>query len=80
MYLVKQFDSQFEQLTISKGEGLYLFDKNGQKYFDMSSGITGHSILGYGHPDLIDGISVQLKRFGHVDFKYFSEHGSVWSL
>lgn len=73
MYLVRQFDSEFEQLAISKGEGLYLFGENGKKYFDMSSGITGHSILGYGHPDLIDGVSVQLKRFGHVDFKHFSD-------
>ena len=73
MYLVKQFDSEFEQLKISKGEGLYLFGENGKKYFDMSSGITGHSILGYGHPALVRGVSAQLKRFGHVDFKHFSD-------
>lgn len=73
MYLVKQFDSKFEQLSISKGEGLYLYESSGKKYFDMSSGITGHSILGYGHPDLTNGISAQLKRFGHVDFKHFSD-------
>jgi len=73
MYLVRQFDSEFEQLAISKGEGLFLYGENGKKYFDMSSGITGHSILGYGHPDLIDAVSAQLKRFGHVDFKHFSD-------
>ena len=56
-----------EQLVIDRGEGVYVYDKQGKQYLEGMAGLwcTG---LGYGNRELIDAISGQLSRmsFTHM--------------
>ncbi|MEE4144390.1 MAG: aminotransferase [Halieaceae bacterium] len=56
-----------EQLLIDRGEGVYIYDKDGKQYLEGMAGLwcTG---LGYGNRELIDAISEQLAKlsFTHM--------------
>lgn len=56
-----------EQLVIDRGEGVYIYDKDGKQYLEGMAGLwcTG---LGYGNRELIDAISEQLAKlsFTHM--------------
>ena len=41
-----------------RGEGVYLFGEDGEKYLDFASGIAVN-ILGHGHPHLVKAIADQ---------------------
>ena len=58
--------------TLVKGKGIYLYTKN-KKYLDTTSGLTGTSILGWSNPEINQAISSQLKKIGHIDYKYFND-------
>ncbi len=53
--------------VISKGEGVYLFDREGKKYIDLMSGITRPVHLGYGNKELAQAIYDQA-----VELAYFT--------
>src|SRR5262245_47884394 len=44
--------------VIVKGEGSYIFDSDGKKYFDMGSGLVAVN-LGHGHPKVVAAIQEQ---------------------
>lgn len=46
-------------LNVVRGEGTYIYDADGKKYLDASSGLWNIS-LGYGNPKIIEGIKQQL--------------------
>lgn len=48
-----------------KGEGCYLYDKEGKKYLDMLSGIAVNC-LGYSHPALTQAICEQASKILHI--------------
>ncbi|WP_244833841.1 aspartate aminotransferase family protein [Clostridium sp. BJN0001] len=50
--------------VIVKGEGVYLYDKEGKEYIDFTSGI-GVSCLGYGNKKWLDAVSMQLNTLVH---------------
>ncbi len=56
-----------EELTFDRGEGVYVYDKDGKQYLEGLAGLwcTG---LGYGNQELIDAISSQLSKlsFSHT--------------
>ncbi len=52
-------------LEIDKGEGIYLYDKDGKAYIDMISGI-GVSNLGHCHPNVVNAIQEQSARYMHT--------------
>jgi acetylornithine/N-succinyldiaminopimelate aminotransferase len=52
-------------LEIEKGEGVYLIDTNGKKYFDLISGISVSS-LGHCHPKVVEAITKQANTFMHT--------------
>ena len=56
--------------TLLKGKGVYLYTKK-NKYLDTTSGLTGTSILGWSNPSVSRAINSQLKKIGHIDYKYF---------
>ena len=58
--------------TITKGTGVYLHTKN-KKYLDTTSGLTGTSILGWSNPTVNNAIKNQIKKIGHIDYKYFND-------
>lgn len=53
--------------VISKGEGVYLFDREGKKYIDLVSGMTRPVHLGYGNKELAQAIYDQV-----MDLSYFT--------
>ncbi len=59
-----------KQILISKGRGIYLFSKK-KKYTDLTSGYTGHAILGWGNRKILNAISKQAKKYCHIDYKTF---------
>jgi len=52
-------------LEIERAEGMYMFGKDGKRYFDLISGISV-SALGHRHPAVIEAIQKQLDRYLHL--------------
>ncbi len=52
-------------LEIDKAEGLYLYNKKGEKYLDLISGISVSNI-GHRHPIVIKAIKQQLDKYLHL--------------
>ena len=52
-------------LEIDRGQGVYLYDKDGKSYLDLISGI-GVSGLGHCHPVVVDAIKKQAERYLHT--------------
>ncbi|KAK3582382.1 hypothetical protein CHS0354_023926 [Potamilus streckersoni] len=52
-------------ISISYGEGCFLFTQQGEKYLDFISGI-GVNALGYGNTMLIEAITEQAKKYIHA--------------
>ena len=57
--------------AISHGEGLYLHTQKGDRFLDLTSGFTGHSVLGWGNKRIINSIAEQLNKIGHIDYKSY---------
>lgn len=60
-------------LTISKGDGSFVFDSEGRKYLDLISGLAVN-LLGYNFVGLSKAIQAQSKRLLHVSNLYFEEN------
>jgi len=54
------------------GEGVYIFDENGDRYLDLLSGI-GVNALGYGHPAIVETIARQSRALIHTSNLYYHE-------
>ena len=59
--------------VIDRAEGVYLFTKDSRKLLDMTGGSTSYAILGWGHPEVISVMQKQLQRFGHIDYKAWTD-------
>ena len=59
-------------LLFERGEGVYLFDENGDRYLDLLSGI-GVNALGYSHAAIEEAILRQSRRLIHTSNLYFHE-------
>jgi acetylornithine/N-succinyldiaminopimelate aminotransferase len=55
--------------TFERGEGVYLFDKDGRRYLDFACGIavTG---LGHAHPHVVKALEAQAETLWHVSNLY----------
>jgi predicted acetylornithine/succinylornithine family transaminase len=52
-------------LEIERGDGVYLYTKDGARYLDMFAGIAVNA-LGHGHPGILRAIEEQARRYLHV--------------
>ena len=52
-------------LDVDRGEGCYLYTKDGKKYLDMFSGLAVNA-LGYNHPGIIAAIEKQIRKYIHL--------------
>jgi acetylornithine aminotransferase len=59
-------------IEIVNGTGVYLFDKQGNKYLDFFSGLAVNA-LGYAHPRIIKAVTDQIAKFGHLSNNYITE-------
>jgi len=62
-------------VTFARGEGSWLFDIDGKKYLDFTSGIAVN-ILGHNYPPLVRAVTEQAGKFFHV-CNYFQSDTSV---
>jgi acetylornithine/N-succinyldiaminopimelate aminotransferase len=56
-------------VTFTKGQGVWLWDKNGEKYLDALSGVAVNG-LGHAHPKLVATIAEQAAKLIHVSNYY----------
>jgi adenosylmethionine-8-amino-7-oxononanoate aminotransferase len=59
-------------VVLTGGEGSHVFDIEGKKYLDLSSGVTRASALGYNHPKLTAAVAQQVAKLhyaGQVEFQ-----------
>jgi acetylornithine/N-succinyldiaminopimelate aminotransferase len=61
-----------------RGEGVYLYGEEGEKYLDFAAGIAVN-ILGHGHPHLTKAIQDQAARLMHVSNLYGSPQGEAFA-
>lgn len=58
--------------VITKGEGVYLYDQDNNKYLDFTSGI-GVSSLGYGNKKWTEATTAQLSKLAHASNIFLTE-------
>jgi acetylornithine aminotransferase len=58
--------------VLTKGEGCYVWDADGNRYLDLLGGIAVNA-LGHAHPGLVAGVTNQLATLGHVSNFFASE-------
>ncbi|MCF7675495.1 MAG: adenosylmethionine--8-amino-7-oxononanoate transaminase [Akkermansiaceae bacterium] len=65
-----------QPLVVVKGEGVWLWDSEGRRYFDGNSSIWTN-IHGHGHPRIVAAIQRQLERVAHTSFLGFTHPGAA---
>ncbi|MEI6676566.1 MAG: adenosylmethionine--8-amino-7-oxononanoate transaminase [Verrucomicrobiota bacterium] len=65
-----------EPLLLVRGEGVWLWDSEGRRYFDGNSSIWTN-IHGHGHPHIVAAIRAQLDRVAHTSFLGFTHPGAA---
>lgn len=65
-----------EPLVITRGEGVWLWDSEGRRYFDGNSSIWTN-IHGHGHPTITAAVRAQLERVAHVSFLGLGHPGAA---
>ncbi len=59
-------------IEITHGEGVYLYDVQGNKYLDMFAGLAVNA-LGYSHPRILQAIHDQCSKYIHLSNYYLQE-------
>lgn len=60
------------EIVLERGEGVYLYDKDGKKYLDFAAGIAVNS-LGHCHPKLVAAVTEQAGKLWHCSNLYQNE-------
>jgi acetylornithine aminotransferase len=68
------FFKTYKRLTldVDRGDGCYLYTRDGRKYLDMFSGLAVNA-LGYNHPGIIAAIENQIKKYIHLSNFFVQE-------
>lgn len=59
-------------LMIERGEGVCVYDENGKKYLDFTSGI-GVNSLGYGDKEWVQAVATQAGQLPHISNLYYTK-------
>ncbi len=62
-------------LDIVRGEGAWLFDRDGKRYIDFFGGLAVN-LLGYAHPGILKAVTDQMGRYAHLS-NYFVQEPQV---
>lgn len=57
---------------IKYAEGIFLVDKNNNRYLDFFSGLAVNA-LGYAHPKIVEAVSNQISKFAHLSNYFISD-------
>ncbi len=61
-----------QPIFLTRGEGVWVWDRNGNRYLDMVAGIAVNS-LGHAHPRLVQAIREQSEKIIHCSSLYHNE-------
>ncbi|MDE6252500.1 MAG: adenosylmethionine--8-amino-7-oxononanoate transaminase [Lachnospiraceae bacterium] len=67
---------ELQPIVIDRGEGVYLYDKNGKEYLDIVSS-WWCNLLGHCNTKINEGIKNQLDKLEHVIFANFSHEPAI---
>lgn len=73
---MKDYEQNFPMIPIRKGEGVYLYDFDGNRYLDAISS-WWVNIFGHANPQINDRIKAQLDTLEHVIFAGFTHQPAV---
>ncbi|MFD0206899.1 MULTISPECIES: acetylornithine transaminase [Saccharothrix] len=59
-------------LTLTRGEGAYVWDADGNRYLDLLTGIAVNA-LGHAHPAIVAAVTEQIGKIGHTSNLYINE-------
>ncbi|MBV9119246.1 MAG: acetylornithine transaminase, partial [Chloroflexi bacterium] len=59
-------------VVFERGEGMYVFDDEGNSYLDLVGGIAVN-ILGHAHPAIVEAITAQARKLIHTSSLYYTE-------
>lgn len=59
-------------IEIERGEGVFLIDKNGNRYLDFFAGLAVNA-LGYAHPKIVKAVSEQVSKFAHLSNNFIAD-------
>lgn len=59
---------------LGRGEGIFLYTENGDKYLDFTAGWTSYAVLGYSHPAVLAAMKKQMESFCHADYNIWRNH------
>ncbi len=57
------------EVAFVRGEGVWLWDREGRRYLDFAAGIAVNA-LGHAHPRLVEALTAQARRLWHVSNLY----------
>jgi acetylornithine aminotransferase len=60
------------KLVLQRGEGVYVWDADGNRYLDLLGGIAVNA-LGHNHPALVSAVTRQMQTLGHVSNFFATE-------
>ncbi len=70
--ILRKFPNDPVAPDIERGEGPYLYLKNGTKYLDATAGWTSYATLGFCHPKILSAMQKQMQKFTHIDFNVWN--------
>ena len=63
-------------VVMERGEGVYLFDEDGNKYLDLMAGL-GVNALGHAHPRMVAAVADQAAKLIHLSPQYSNRYPSM---
>ena len=75
-YFINTFTRQ--PIVLDHGEGVKVWDKDGNEYIDMFAGIAVNA-LGHNHPKLVKAIQDQAEKLIHISSIYYNEPALVYA-
>lgn len=75
-YFINTFTRQ--PVVLDHGEGVKVWDKDGNEYLDMFAGIAVNT-LGHNHPKLVKAIKDQAEKLIHISSIYYNEPALIYA-
>ena len=69
-------DATYDYPVLIRGEGIYLFDKDGNRYIDGISG-AGNVTLGHGRRSIVEAMSVQANHLAYCFSAFFTNQPAL---
>ena len=63
--------------VVERGEGVYLYDENGKRYIDASSGSAAVSNIGHGVAEVAQAIENEIRKFAYCPSHYFANRPAI---